>query len=69
VGKSADSIYGLVCLFVLLRLVRIGGRRKVTYPPDHTFSADSKKLNFISIALIFNEITSLYDPVFSHGTS
>ena len=44
-------------------------RRKVTYPPDHTFSVESKKLNFISIALIFKEITSLYDPVFSHGMS
>jgi hypothetical protein len=33
-------------------LARIGGRRKVTYPLDHNFSVDSKKLNFVLIAMI-----------------
>jgi len=40
---------------------RIGGRRKVTYPLDHIFSIDSKKLNFVLIALILMEIPGNFD--------
>jgi hypothetical protein len=42
-------------------LARIGGRRKVTYPLDHIFSVDSKKLNFVLIAFIFMEILGNFD--------
>ena len=48
--KSNAEIPGAIevseALIVLLWLVRIGGRRKVTYPPDRIFSADSKKIKF-----------------------
>jgi hypothetical protein len=48
-------------LFVLSRLSRIEGRRKANLLLNHAFSADSKKVYFVSIALIFMEILGKSD--------